>query len=80
MSLEPLLSVEEVARILKMSPAWVRQHSNGLRSLRFRPSNSGSPCASGGRACAPSLMGKVAPWRKGRHWPPSFGYTNDSRS
>ena len=42
-----LLSVEEVAALLKMSTAWVRQHANGLRhptipsvklgkSLRFR--------------------------------------------
>jgi predicted DNA-binding transcriptional regulator AlpA len=26
-----LLNVEEVAALLGMSPAWVRQHSNGLR-------------------------------------------------
>ncbi len=26
-----LLSVDEVAALLGMSPAWVRQHSNGIR-------------------------------------------------
>lgn len=42
-----LMTVEEVAKLLGMSPAWVRQHSNGMRrpqipsvklgkSLRFR--------------------------------------------
>ena len=44
---DPLLDVLEVARMLNMSEAWVRQHSNGLRrpsipsikfgkSVRFR--------------------------------------------
>jgi excisionase family DNA binding protein len=44
---EPLMTVAEVARMLQMSTAWVRQHSSGLRqptipsvklgkSIRFR--------------------------------------------
>jgi predicted DNA-binding transcriptional regulator AlpA len=28
---EPLMTVAEVARMLSMSEAWVRQHSSGLR-------------------------------------------------
>ena len=34
-SLDRLLTVDEVAALLGMSAAWVRQHSNGLR----RPGN-----------------------------------------
>ena len=30
-NLDPLLTVEQVARMLGVSEAWVRQHSNGMR-------------------------------------------------
>ena len=39
--MEELLTVDEVAKILKVSPIWVRQHACGLRKPIIRSSKMG---------------------------------------
>ena len=39
---EPLMTVSEVAKMLAMSPAWIRQHASGLRQPRIPSLKMGS--------------------------------------
>jgi predicted DNA-binding transcriptional regulator AlpA len=39
---EPLMTVQDVAALLNMSPAWVRQHSDGQRQPRIPSLKMGS--------------------------------------